>query len=108
MADLEEAEVVSAEEDLAEVASVVVDLAEEAVVIAVVVRAEELHLVGLELEGPYLVDVEVLIHIIVIIHDVVIIDIGTCHGIEDGGILLIGVAIIVVLFIIHRRIWEAV
>ncbi len=105
---MEEVEADSAEADLAEAVSVAVDLAEEVVVIAVVVRAEELHLVGPELEGPYPVEIEALIHIIVIIPGVVITGIGTCHGIEDGGIHLIGQVIIVVLFIILRRTWEAV
>ena len=91
-----------------EVVSVAAGLVEEAVVIAVVVRAEELHLVGPELEGLYLVEIEVLIHIIVIIPGVVITGIGTCLGIEDGGIHLTGQVIIVVLFIILQCIWEAV
>ena len=104
MADLEEVEAVSAGVDLAEAVSVVADLVEEAVVIAVAVLAEELHLVGQEPDGPYPVDVEALIRIIVIILGVDITDTGTCHGIEDGGILLIGQVIIVVLFIILQRI----
>ena len=37
-----------------------------------------------------MVDLEALIHIIVIILVVDIIDTGICPGIEDGGILLIG------------------
>ena len=55
-----------------------------------------------------MVEVEVHIHIIVIILDVDIIDTGTCLGIEDGGIRLIGRDIGVALGIILQRIWEVV
>ena len=96
---------------LVEADFVVAGLAEEVMeeeVIAEAVHVEELRLVGLELEEPYQVDVEALIHIIVIILGVDIIGIGICLGIEDGGIRLIGRDIIVVLSIILRHIWEAV
>ena len=89
------------------VAGLVEEVMEEEV-IAEAVHVEELRLVGLELEEPYQVDVEALIHIIVIILGVDIIGIGICLGIEDGGIRLIGRDIIVVLSIILRHIWEAV
>ena len=89
------------------VAGLVEEVMEEEV-IAEAVHVEELHLVERELEEQYQVDVEALIHIIVIILGVDIIGIGICLGIEDGGIRLIGRDIIVVLSIILRHIWEAV
>jgi len=52
------------------------------------------------------VDVGVHIRIIGIIPGAGTIDIGTCLGIEDGGIHLIGRDIGVVLGIILQRIWE--
>ena len=54
-----------------------------------------------------MVDVEVPIRIIVIIPGEGIIGIGTCLGIDDGGIARIGRVIGVVLGIILQLIWEA-
>ena len=53
-----------------------------------------------------MVDVEAHIRIIVIIPGGDIIGTGTCLGIEDGGIRLIGRDIGVALGIILQRIWE--
>jgi len=112
--DSAEAEVF-AEADSVVVDFEVVDLAEEdlAADIEVAVHAVEVregghHLVGQEPGGPYQVGAGVHIRIIVTIPGADIIDIGTCHGIEDGGILPIGRDIIVVLGIILQRIWAAV